>query len=149
MNPTRRRVLGIAAVVVVVSAAVFAVRLASRPAAVATDVGYFTTDDGATYYKAAFPAPPYVKDGRPATRVMVFTGDGGRTCFVGYLIRPIAGTDNSRVPLSEVRRPGPGQTWVAQPLPRTPPGDPRAVAYSAITAVRTADGRRVAARIDP
>lgn len=113
----------------------------------ASDIGYFTTDEGATYFKASFGSPPYMKDGKPATRVMLFTGDGGNTCFVGYLIRTLPSSD--RVPVAEVCRPGPGQPWVLQPPPGTPPNDPKMTAYHAITAIRVPGTNRLAARIEP
>ena len=50
---------------------------------------YFSSDDGATFFLSAesnippFPAP----DGKPAYRAYVFSCDGGKTKFVGYLER--------------------------------------------------------------
>jgi hypothetical protein len=49
---------------------------------------YFTSDDGATWFADdASKLPPFDKDGKQAVRSYVFTCDGGRTKFVGYLER--------------------------------------------------------------
>jgi hypothetical protein len=49
---------------------------------------FFTTDDGKTWFPDdQTNVPPYTKDGKPAYQAMVFTCDGGKTSFVGYLQR--------------------------------------------------------------
>lgn len=126
---------------------IYVLHFLSSSASKASDTGYFTTDDGATFFKAAFASPPYWKDGKLATRVMVFTSDGGKTDFVGFLIRPLP--SSSRTPLSEVRRAGPNQSWVPQPPPRTPPNDPRSIAYFAVTTVHAIGGKGFAVIINP
>ena len=47
---------------------------------------FFSIDDGKTFYPDdANKIPPYTKDGKQAVRAHVFTCDGGKTKFVGYL----------------------------------------------------------------
>jgi hypothetical protein len=47
---------------------------------------YYTIDDGKTYFvDASNKIPPFTKDGKQAVRAHVFTCDGGKTKFVGYL----------------------------------------------------------------
>jgi len=49
---------------------------------------YFTTDDGATYFEDDVnKLPPFDKDGKPAVRAHVFTCNGGRDKFIGYIER--------------------------------------------------------------
>ena len=47
---------------------------------------FYTTDDGKTYFPDdSTNVPPYQKNGKLAVRAQVFTCDGGKTKFVGYL----------------------------------------------------------------
>ena len=47
---------------------------------------FFTTDDGKTFFEdSSTNIPPFMKDGKLAVRAQVFTCDGGKTKFVGYL----------------------------------------------------------------
>jgi hypothetical protein len=47
---------------------------------------YYTVDDGKTFFvDASNKIPPFMKDGKQAVRAHVFTCDGGKTKFVGYL----------------------------------------------------------------
>ena len=47
---------------------------------------YYTIDDGATYFvEASNKIPPFKHQGKDAVRAHVFTCDGGKTQFVGYL----------------------------------------------------------------
>jgi hypothetical protein len=49
---------------------------------------YFTTDDGATYFADdAKKTAPFDHNGKEAVQCFVFTSDGGKTRFVGYLQR--------------------------------------------------------------
>jgi hypothetical protein len=76
-------------------------RTVSAPPATATQV-YFTTDEGKTLIALdAATKSPTVHDGKPAYRAHVFTCDGGKTQFVGYLSKS---TPISPDPL--VRKPG-------------------------------------------
>jgi hypothetical protein len=55
--------------------------------------GFFTDDDGKTWFEAgADKLPPWDHNGKPAVRCYVFTCDGGRTKFAGYLERYTAET---------------------------------------------------------
>jgi hypothetical protein len=94
---------------------------------------YFTIDDGqTTFLESAERAAPFDHDGKPAYRVWMFSCDGGRTKFPGYLERytPEAKqrfdwifekekalqthiTPPPRSPADiEVKKPGPGNSWV-------------------------------------
>lgn len=47
---------------------------------------YYSIDDGKTFFvDASNKIPPFKKDGKDAVRAHVFTCDGGKTKFVGYL----------------------------------------------------------------
>lgn len=47
---------------------------------------YYTADDGKTLFADdAERLPPFDHDGKPAVRAMVYSCDGGKTRFVGYL----------------------------------------------------------------
>ena len=47
---------------------------------------FFSIDDGKTFFTDdAAKIPPFKKDGKDAVRAHVFTCDGGKTKFVGYL----------------------------------------------------------------
>jgi hypothetical protein len=76
-------------------------RTVAAPPANVTQV-YFTTDEGKTLVALdAATKSPTVHDGKPAYRAHVFTCDGGKTQFVGYLSKS---TPVSTDPL--VRKPG-------------------------------------------
>lgn len=50
--------------------------------------GYFSIDDGTTWFEAdASKIPPFEYKGQQAVRAYVFTCDGGKTRFVGFLER--------------------------------------------------------------
>lgn len=52
------------------------------------DRGYFTSDDGATYFEDSIEnLPPFDKDGKTAVRAHVFTCNRGKDRFIGYLER--------------------------------------------------------------
>lgn len=86
---------------------------------------YYTVDDGKTFFAAKLQAPPIEHGGQQAVRAMVFSSDGGKTKFVGYLMRfTPQGKAAADLALSdpkyrggplggqEVKRPGDAQ-WVA------------------------------------
>jgi hypothetical protein len=107
---------------------------------------YFTTDDSspdaakAAMFKAdSTNLPPFDHDGKPAYQVMLFSCDGGKTTFIGYLSRytPEALAQikamNSKDPkgpvvpgvmampavmMKEVKAPGPGK-WLNQSDPKS------------------------------
>lgn len=59
-----------------------------RSLAAGTGRAFFSVDDGKTFFKAdAFNIPPFELDGKTAVQALVFTADGGKTRFVGYLMR--------------------------------------------------------------
>lgn len=66
---------------------------------------FFTVDDGKSYFEMeASNRAPFVHEGKPAFRAHVFSCDGGKTAFVGYL--------SKFSPVSEealVRKPGTNQ----------------------------------------
>ena len=125
------------AVVGILAAAVFAFR-ATVPSPVAearAAQAYYSVDDGATYFEApADLVPPFEHNGKTAVRAAVFTCDGGKTKFVGYLERYPAtakqkieaarqalksGDQNVGPPAAafaqvEVKKPGAGGKWVAR-----------------------------------
>jgi hypothetical protein len=50
--------------------------------------GFFSDDDGKTWFEAsADKIPPWDRNGKTAVRCYVFTCDGGKTKFAGYLER--------------------------------------------------------------
>ena len=127
---------GIAAVGIL-AAAVFAFRAsASSPVTAAKAAqGYYTVDDGASFFEApADLVPPFEHHGKTAVRAAVFTCDGGTTKFVGYLERypatakqqieaaqqALKGGDQQVSPPAaafaqvEVKKPGAGGKWVAR-----------------------------------
>ncbi len=96
--------------------------------------GYFTTDDGQSLFTADMDTPtPFDHYGRSAYRAWVFTCDGGKTKFVGYLERytPKArdriaqelkevesgarrGSPSIGPADSEVKKPGADNPWVSR-----------------------------------
>lgn len=85
-------VMGTAALIVVVAVIWSALSLfggsSSSSDGSRLDRGYFTTDDGATFFEDNIAnLPPFDKDGKPAVRAHVFTCNRGKHRFVGYLER--------------------------------------------------------------
>ncbi len=94
---------------------------------------FFTTDDGKTFFTdASSKIPPFDHDGVPAYGCYVFSDDGGKTKYVGWLYRytsdgkmRLAGSQNASGQLGssmfnciEVKAPGTGDNgW----LPCTDP----------------------------
>jgi hypothetical protein len=77
---------------------------AIRPAATQATHLYFTTDEGKTLFiEQASTRTPFQHDGKLACRAHVFSCDGGKTNFVGYLSKnsAIAGEDLIRRPGEE------------------------------------------------
>ena len=86
-NP--RTAIAIAATVVVIGLGIIYFRW---PAAASgrgmPEKMFLSTDDGKTFFVApAEPLPPFLRDGKTAYRAYVFTCDGGKTTWVGYLER--------------------------------------------------------------
>lgn len=123
----------IATMAIVAAAALFfTLRNASSSTSSVTTVMnkvYCTTDDGATTFVAPMSqVPPFDHEGKIAVRAWVYSCDGGKTKFVGYLERftPQAkkriesstqapGTGGSVGPGdSEVKKPGAGNPWVSE-----------------------------------
>jgi hypothetical protein len=126
------------AVVALLAMAVFAWRSTSLPAGAAAAEAaqsFYSTDDGATFFPAAADLiPPVQVNGKTACRAIVFTCDGGKTKFVGYLERysPAAKAqleaardamkrgDKNAAPAGpaagdvEVKKPGGGNRWVSR-----------------------------------
>jgi hypothetical protein len=68
---------------------------------------YYTTDDGATTFAApANLIPPFDHNGKQAVRAVVFSGDGGRTTFVGYLQRYSAAAKQQMEAAKQAPKPG-------------------------------------------
>ena len=96
---------------------------------------YYTTDDGATTFTApANLVPPFDHNGKQAVRAVMFSHDGGKTKFIGYLERysatakqqmeaakeaakpggkMVMSAPNRNVAMIEVKKPG-DKTWVDQ-----------------------------------
>ena len=63
---------------------------------------FLTIDDGKTFFVApAEPLPPFQHEGKTAYRAYVFTCDGGKTKWVGYLERY---SDQAKTLLQEMRK---------------------------------------------
>jgi hypothetical protein len=86
-NP--RAVITIAAAIVVISLGVIYFQWQAGDSGRATPRKMFlTVDDGTTFFVgAADPLPPFQHEGRTAYRAYVFTCDGGKTTWVGYVER--------------------------------------------------------------
>jgi hypothetical protein len=88
-SPLRRRaLLALAAGLALVAVGITRFNLGPvRPASI-TGLSFFTTDDGKTFFTAdANRLAPFDHDGKQAVEARVFTTDGGKTRFVGYLLR--------------------------------------------------------------
>jgi hypothetical protein len=67
---------------------------------------YFTIDDGKTWFEDSLAKlPPFQHDGKTAYRARLFTCDGGKTKFVGYLERF---TPEMRAHIESLQKGGPG-----------------------------------------
>jgi hypothetical protein len=101
-----------------------------------TNQTWFSVDDGATYFAAdRSNLPPFDHEGKQAVRAWLFTCDGGKNIFVGYLERytpaakkqleEIRSKSGGMMPMEvearmgvEIKKPGTG-TWVLQTDPRS------------------------------
>ncbi len=95
---------------------------------------FYTSDDGKSFFEAnSSNIPPFTHDGKEAVQALVYTADGGKTRFVGYLMRftprgiqylkesrakaaasdrpTLPGFDSELQSNTEVKRPG-DKTWV-------------------------------------
>lgn len=104
-----------------------------KPHAGAPTRAFFTTDDGATLFDdSADQVAPFDHDGRQAVQARVFSCDGGKTRFVGFLERtpdkakaaaapaapPQQGGRDLRPILSVIRAPNaPSAKWVPKNSP--------------------------------
>jgi hypothetical protein len=95
---------------------------------------YFTIDDGQTLFTASInQRAPFDHHGQPAYRAWVFSCDGGKTTFVGFLerctpqaitrldaLQPDYDAGKTHIPPTptaaetEVKKPGPGNPWVSR-----------------------------------
>jgi len=103
-----------------------------------TPEAFYSQDDGKTFYGGTYRVAPFMNNGREVAMALVYTCDGGKTKFVGYLLRytpegrplmekALANSQFNPGPFvpSEVKRPGdPG--WTA--AGGTPTGPQRAAA---------------------
>ena len=127
-----------AVVVTVVAAGVLAWRSTAVPNATEAAAGvqaFYSADDGASFFAApADLIPPVEWEGKTACRAAVFTCDGGKTKFVGYLERyppgakkqldaaqnalksggKGAGPSPMAASSLEVKKPGASNKWVAR-----------------------------------
>lgn len=124
--------VAVGAVVAIAVALVLAIRCWPTPAPRA----FYTVDDGQTFFPHAYEVPPFHYAGKEAVQAMVFTADGGKTKFAGYLMRFTPegkarmqerlrhrSPQEERSPLAlpagdvQVKRPGGGE-WVSQSTPQ-------------------------------
>lgn len=131
----RRVVAPVVVVGLVVSVAYAVYQWRSAPADPLAGSGkaFYSVDDGTTYFVAGSEQiPPFLHEGREAVQALVYTDDGGKTTFVGYLMRftprgvelmramrqpagdrprALPGLDPGLQANTEVKRPGAG-AWV-------------------------------------
>lgn len=87
-------------------------------------LAFYSVDDGATWFKdSADRVPPFQHEGKTADQVVLFTADGGKTKFAGYLQRFSTEVKKQldagvKVPRTitglEVKKPGAKGVWVAR-----------------------------------
>jgi hypothetical protein len=125
----------IASIVVIAGTIFFIARNTLSGPQTASSRAYYTTDEGrTTFVDTLNRIPPFDHDGKSASRIWMFTCDGGQTLIPGYMERytPTAKarleaalakdtSDNSHsVSLgvgpadTEVKKPGEGNQWVAR-----------------------------------
>lgn len=117
---------------------------------------FFTVDDGqTTFVDRADRLAPFEHQGRQAVEARRFTADGGKTSFVGYLVRY---TDDGKRRLQDLRRAGGRPTMdgaILREVEVKRPGEPKWVrqadpAGMAIVTVTAPDDRtRPAEPVDP
>lgn len=118
---------------------------------------FYTVDDGKSFFSAdSMLIAPFMHEGQPAVQALVYTSDGGKTRFVGYLMRftpagqeklramreavksnrgAMPGLDPELQANTEVKKPGSGD-WVklsnisaaAEVMNVRAPGDPTRLA---------------------
>jgi hypothetical protein len=144
-----------ATAIIILGAVVFVVLSVMRgdgaDAGTGGEKAYFSDDDGKSFFvDERTKVPPFDRNGKPAVRAQLFTCDGGKTKFVGWLERytpeakkrlenqiqqnggkmPMVLEDEGGV---EMKKPGTGEKgWVKR-------GDP---AVEQITDVRCPDGSK-------
>jgi hypothetical protein len=122
-------VIAIATTVVAVAALGYSLRSAASGTPTASTDTFCTTDEGQTVFVAdALKIPPFEHDGKMAVRVAMFTFDGGKTKFPGFLQRytpeakrrmeaamndPKHGAAIGMNDM-EVKKPGSGNPWVSK-----------------------------------
>lgn len=78
----------VVAVVLIASVLMIAFRITQDSGTGPAKQAYFTIDDGKTWFPDDnAKLSPFIKDGKPAHRVFVWTSDGGKTKFVSHLER--------------------------------------------------------------
>lgn len=111
LNEHRKLTIGVIAAVLLLAVIFLLLRQRAELESTALGSTYFSDDDGKTWFTApADSLPPFDHSGKPAVRAYLFTTDGGKTRFVGYLERFSEGArkalQNSRqgtlVPLNEL-----------------------------------------------
>lgn len=124
------------AIAVIAGIAFYLLRGSGQPQGMPTQ-SFFTTDDGKTFFAdASSKIPPFDHDGIPAYGCYVFTDDGGKTKYVGWLYRytsdgkkRLADSQNASGQLGsslfnciEVKAPGTGDKgWVPCTSPKAAP----------------------------
>ena len=152
-NKTAATIAAVALIALAVAYIVYQQRPGNR---LIESAAYFTTDDGETWFVDDIGRiPPFDHKGKVASRVKMYSCDGGATKFVGYLERftPPAkaklekavadgggNLSSAELPFAdpdiqpggvELKKPGPGNKWVAWK---------EAKAYAAVLRVTCPDG---------
>jgi hypothetical protein len=85
----RHRIAATAIALLVIGGSCAWIMWSQRPAKHAlppSGTAFYTVDDGATLFiDDAERLPPFTHDGKPAVRAIVYSCDGGRTQFVGWI----------------------------------------------------------------
>jgi len=109
INNHKRTTAGVISVIVLGVVALLAWQLTASSSGASGERGqlYFTTDDGATTFTApANRLPPFDYNGKQAVQAVMFSSDGGKTKFVGYLERYSAGAKQQMEAAKEASKPG-------------------------------------------
>ena len=123
-------IAGAMAVIVVLAALGYTLRSAAQGPPTASTKAFYTTDEGTTVFVADMSlVPPFDHNGKPAYRVWMYSCNGGKTRFPGYLERYTAQAkkriESARAsgggggaPLApgeiELKKPGAGNPWVSR-----------------------------------
>lgn len=114
----------------------------------------YSVDDGKTFFVGEPRATPFEHEGKEAVRAMICSCDGGKTTFVGYLMRykpearakveaMIKSRTTGLISGAEVKRPG-DKEWVSDSGPVGQRPDAKAAAgtrsYQSIVDVKCPDG---------